>query len=91
MEAFNKRKFTKKISKIDKELKDLEKFLPEGIVKETIKAEMKDQKRPLSRRVNQELKKEKLAYTAKKNDEKVKFIIPKIASFNCKRSCMRSL
>ena len=77
MEAFNKRKFTKKISKIDKELKYLEQFMPEGIVKETIKAEMKDKKRPLSRRVNQELKKKKLAYTPKKKDQKVNFIIPR--------------
>ena len=91
MEAFNKRKSTKKISKIDKDLKHLEKFLPQGIVKETIVAEMKDKKKPLNRRVNQELKKKKLTYTPKKNDQKVNFIIQKIASRNCKRSCMRSL
>ena len=73
METFNKRKFTKKISKIDKELKHLEKFLPQGIVKETIKAEMKDKKKPLSRRVNQELKKKKLAYTPTEKGSKGKF------------------
>ena len=91
METYSKRKITKKISKIDRDLKHLEKCLPQGIVKETLMDEMKNQKRPLSRRINQELKRQKLIYTPTKHGEKVNFIFQLFASLNYDRSCMRSL
>ena len=85
------KKITKKISKIDRDLKHLEKCLPQGVVKETLMDEMKNQKRPLSRRINQELKRQKLIYTPTKHDEKVNFMFQLFASLNYARSCMRSL
>ena len=59
MEVVSKKRLTTKISKIDRDLKHLEQFLSEGIVKETLMAEMKNKKRPLNRKMNQELKKQK--------------------------------
>ena len=59
MEVVSKKRLTTKISKIDRDLKHLEQFLSEGIVKETLMAEMKNKKRPLNREMNQELKKQK--------------------------------
>ena len=91
MESYSKRKITRKISKIDRDLKHLEKCLPEGIVKETLMDQMKNQKRPLSRRITQELKRQKLIYNPRKHDEKVNFIFQLFASLNYEMSCMRSL
>ena len=59
MEVVSKKRLTTKISKIDRDLKHLEQFLSQGIVKETLMAEMKNKKRPLNRKMNQELKKQK--------------------------------
>ena len=91
METYSKRKITKKISKIDRDLKHLEKLLPQGIVKETLVAEIKNKKRPLSRQMTQELKRQKMAYNPKETDEKVNFIFQLISPVFFKKSCMRLL
>ena len=49
MESYNKKYLTGKISKIDKELKYLHNFLPNGIVKDCLKDQMKLKKKSFNK------------------------------------------
>ena len=63
MESYKKKSVTKKISKIDKDLKYLENFLPDGIVKDCLKDKMKSKKRSPNQKVTYNLKEQTLRKT----------------------------
>ena len=72
MESYNKKYLTGKISKIDKQLKYLDNLVPNGIVKDSIKDEMKLKKKSMSKKLTQNVKKQKMFNQPKGQDQKVK-------------------
>ena len=71
MESYNKKYLTGKISKIDKELKYLDNLIPNGIVKDSIKDEMRLKKKSMSKKLTQNVKKQKIFNQPKAQDQKV--------------------
>ena len=71
MESYNKKYLTGKISKIDKELKYLDNLVPNGIVKDSIKDEMRLKKKSMSKKLTQNVKKQKIFNQPKAQDQKV--------------------
>ena len=72
MESYNKKYLPGKISKIDKELKYLDNLVPNGIVKDSIKDEMRLKKKSMSKKLTQNVKKQKIFNQPKAQDQKVK-------------------
>ena len=71
MESYNKKYLTGKISKIDKQLKYLDNLVPNGIVKDSIKDEMRLKKKSISEKLTQNVKKQKIFNQPKAQDPKV--------------------
>ena len=71
MKSYNKKYLTGKISKIDKELKYLHNFLPNGIVKDCLKDQMKLKKKSFNKQITQNLKKQKIVKQPNTQDQKV--------------------
>ena len=71
MESHNKKYLTGKIFKIDKELKYLDNLVPNGIVKDCPKDEMKLKKKSFNKKLTQNLKKKKFLKQPKTQDPKV--------------------
>ena len=71
MESYNKKYLTGKISKIDKQLKYLDNLVPNGIVKDSIKDEMRLKKKSMSKKLTQNAKKQKMFNQPKAQDQKV--------------------
>ena len=71
MESYKKKYLTGKISKIDKELKYLDNLVPNGIVKDCLKDQMKFKKKSFSKKLTQNLKKQKLLIPPETQDQKV--------------------
>ena len=72
MESYNKKYLTGKISKMDKQLKYLDNLVPNGIVKDSIKDEMRLKKKSMSKKLTQNVKKQKIFNQPKAQDQKVK-------------------
>ena len=71
METYNKKNFKTKISKIDQQLQYLETLVPNGIIKESLKEDMKSKKKCLSKKLTQDLKKKRIFNEPKNQDQKV--------------------
>ena len=71
MESYNKKYLTGKISKIDKQLKYLDNLVPNGIVKDSIKDEMRLKKKSMSKKLTQNVKKQKIFNQPKAQHPKV--------------------
>ena len=71
METYKNNYLTGKISKIDKEIKYLDNLVPNGIVKECLKDEIKFKKRAFSKKLTQNLKKQKLSIPPETQEKKV--------------------
>ena len=71
MESYKEKYVTGKISKIDKQLKYLDNLVPNGIVKDCLKDEMKLKKKSFSKKLTQNLKRQKLIQKTETQDQKV--------------------
>ena len=71
MESYKKKYFTGKISKIDQQLKILDNLVPNGIVKDCLKDEMKLKKKSFNKNLTQNLKRQKIIQETKTEDQKV--------------------
>ena len=71
MESYNQKYLTGKISKIDKELKYLDNLVPNGIVKDSIKDEIRLKKKSMSKKLTQNVKKQNIFNQPKAHDQKV--------------------
>ena len=52
METYNKKNFKTKISKIDQQLQYLETLVPNGIIKESLKEDMKSKKKVFEQKID---------------------------------------
>ena len=71
MESYKKKYLTGKISKIDQQLKYLDNLVPNGIVKDCLKDQMKLKKKSFNKKLTQNLKRERLIPKTKTQDQKV--------------------
>ena len=71
MESYKKKYLTGKISKIDQQLKFLDNLVPNGIVKDCLKDEMKLKKKSFNKKLTQNLKRKKIFQETKNEDQKV--------------------
>ena len=71
MESYKKKYLTGKISKIDQQLNFLDTLVPNGIVKECLRDEMKLKKKSFNKKLTQNLKRQKIIPESKTEDQKV--------------------
>ena len=71
MESYKNKYLTGKISKIDQQLNFLDTLVPNGIVKECLRDEMKLKKKSFNKKVTQNLKRQKIIPESKSEDQKV--------------------
>ena len=71
MESYKKKYLTGKISKKDQQLNFLDTLVPNGIVKECLRDEMKLKKKSFNKKLTQNLKRQKIIPESKTEDQKV--------------------